>query len=151
MLIIKKNKFNKCFVIYLIYLIGLIIGIVSSKNETFIINKQSFSLTHLIITFSITFFMFFVLYNLKNNILFYLFYPICIIFRGFSLGVLINALLFENYIFCILITLIEIIIIINLFIYLFNNKSKDYKFISVLTISILFYSIILELVGDKFG
>ena len=146
----KKNNIN--FLIYFLYIIGLIIGIVSSKNQNFTINDQYFSIKHLITIFCMTFFMFFVLLQLKNNVLFYLFYPVCIIFRGFSLGVLINALLLNNYIYCILIVLIEIIIIVNLFIFLINIKNKeDYKAISIITFVILFYSIILELVGDKFG
>lgn len=149
---LKIKQINKNFVIYLIYLIGLIIGVISSKNETFIISEQSFSIKHLINVFLITFFMFFVLFASKNNFIFYILLILCITFRGFSLGVLINALLLNNYIFCIIITLMEIIIIINLFIFVANNNIKEtYKVISLITIIVLFYSIILELVGDKFG
>ena len=35
--------------------------------------------------------------------------------------------------------------------YGFIKDKEDYKIISILTIVILFYSIILELVGDRFG
>lgn len=138
--------------LYLLYLIGLIFGIVLSKDYNFDIKSQEFSIKHLISVFSITYFMFFVLYISKKTYLFYLLFPTIIFFRGFSLGVLINALLVSNFIWCLLIVLIELFFIFSLFVLFINNKFKDdYKLLVVITIFVLIFSILIELVGGKFG
>jgi len=132
--------------------VGLIFGIVLSKDYDFNIDSQTFSIKHLIYVFSITYFMFFILYLAKKSFIFYFLLPTIIFFRGFSLGVLISALLVNNFIWCLLIVLIELTFVFSLFILFVNNKfNEDYKLLVVITISVLTYSILLELVGDKFG
>ena len=111
--------------LYLLYLIGLIFGIVLSKDYNFDIKSQEFSITHLISVFSITYFMFFVLYISKKTYLFYLLFPTIIFFRGFSLGVLVNALLVSNFIWCLLIVLIELFFIFSLFLNLISIFDED--------------------------
>lgn len=138
--------------IYLLYLIGLIFGVILSKNYTFNINSQEFSIKHLISVFSITYFMFFVLYLSKKTYFIYLLFPSIIFFRGFSLGILLNALLVNNFIWCLLIIIIEFVFIFSLFILFLNKKfNEDYKLLIIITLFILIYSILIELVGDKFG
>lgn len=140
----------------IIYITGIIFGILLTKDYNFEIPKQSFSIMNIIYVFSITYFMFFILIITRKTFIIFIELIIFIYFRGFSLGVLISALLINNFIRCLFIIITEIILLIFLFTIIFKNiydetNDKTNKLLIALTISVLIYSFILEMVGDKFG
>lgn len=149
------KKINYSFYITL-YIVGLIFGIVFTKNYQFNINKQSFSIMNILSLFSITFFMYFVLIMTKNTFIIHFELLICVYFRGFSLGVFINAIINYSFVWCLCVIIVEIICSSYLFCLIINDvynfkKTETNKLITLYIIIILLYSIILELVGGKFG
>jgi hypothetical protein len=60
-------------------------------------------------------------------------------------------LLLNNFILCIVITIIEFVLSMFLLCFIINNKTNENKLLIIITICILIYSILLEIVGDKIG
>ena len=145
-----NKSINNLFIVAL-YIIGIIFGIILSKNYSFNIPDQTFSLKHLITIFSCSFFMFYIIYISRKSHIILLFLPIITFFRGFSLGVLINALLFNNFILCLVITIIEFVLSMFLLCFIINNKTNENKLLIIITTCVLLYSVLLEIVGDKIG
>ena len=87
----------------------------------------------------------------KNSIFLIFIIPIVIYFRGFAIGVLINSLLLIHFFWCLIIVILEFLMILlitkSLNLYTINNQ----KIIILITFCIFIYSLILEIVGDKFG
>lgn len=100
--------------------------------------------------------MFFVLIVTRKNFIIFIELILIVYFRGFSLGVIINSLLINNFIWCLFIVIIELLLSFILFFIIINdcyniNNINDYKLIYITIITVLIFSLLLEIVGGKFG
>lgn len=100
--------------------------------------------------------MFFVLIVTRKSLLINLELIIFIYFRGFSLGILISSLMMINFIWCVFIIVLELLLSINLFTLLINDILKikqidSSKLLYITLLSVFIYSLFLEIVGGKFG
>lgn len=127
-----------------------------SKNHNFVIKEQSFSFYDLIYVFSTTFFSFFLLIITRKTLIFLFETTVLLYFRGFSLGVLISALMSLNPILTIIIIMLELIM--NIFVLsiiinsvLNNIFIKTDKLILITVICVFVYSLLIEIVGGKLG
>jgi len=100
--------------------------------------------------------MFFILIITRKNFIIFIELIIIIYFRGFSLGILINTLIINNFIWCLFIVILELLLSFILFSIIINDiynikTINNFKIIYMTIIIILTYSLFLEIVGGKFG
>ena len=148
---------NKSIIIFpVVYITGIIYGIVLSKNYIFNRIDTEFSLFHLISIFLVNFFSVFILIITRKTTIILIEIIFFIYFRGFSLGVLILYLFNINFTWLLIIIIIELtylIIIFKMILFdLYNINIYDtHKMLYYSMFIICIYSIILEIVGDRFG
>ena len=153
-------------IILSIYIVGIISSFFLVKPTVLGQSNEGITAFRIIKTFSANYWYLFVMWILGLSAIGFFINLFIVYFRGFLYGVLIINLLKVNLTHLVVITVLEIIIFLPLFIYLAytsflisfssvmgtkNNIKKYDKLLIIITAVTFIYSILLEIVGELYG
>ena len=152
-------------IIITVYLMGILSSIILVRPEVIKISDNSITFLGVIKTFCLNYWYIFIMWIMGLTIIGFIFNFFIVYFRGFIYGTLLIYLIKINFSYLVLLTLLDLIVFIPLFIilsyYSINLSYSTYKKINIRLesyhklmyisiIVILVYSLLLEIIGAKF-